>query len=274
MSTQYFSRNIGTIAYDDQGAGPLVVCAPSMGDVRAEYRFLAPALAAAGFRVVTMDLRGQGESSVDWPDYSIASVGEDLLALVRHLNDGPALLVGTSLSAGAAVWAAAEAPEWVSGLVLIGPFVRDTMPVWQGRLMFAPLFAGPWGLWVWSKYFPRLYPTAKPADFPQYLDVLLNNLREPGRMAALRGLMNGSKKASEERLGRVQAPALVIMGSRDPDFKDPAAEAQWVADRVGGMVKLVEGAGHYPHAEMPDKVTPLVIEFSRKVQTAAQMETA
>jgi pimeloyl-ACP methyl ester carboxylesterase len=274
MSTQYFSRQIGTIAYDDQGTGPLVVCAPSMGDVRAEYHFLAPALAAAGFRVVTMDLRGQGESSVDWPDYSTASVGEDLLALVRHLNAGPALLVGTSFSAGAAVWAAAEAPEWVSGLVLIGPFVRDTMPVWQGRLIFGPLFAGPWGVWVWSKYFPRLYPTAKPADFPQYLEALLNNLREPGRMAALRGLMNGSKQASEERLGQVQAPVLVIMGTRDPDFKDPAAEARLVAERVGGTEKLVEGAGHYPHAEMPQQVNPLVLEFARSVQRASQTEAA
>ena len=54
MNTQFLKRPEGTIAYDDTGSGPLVVCAPSMGDC-AEYRFLAPQLVAASYRVVTMD---------------------------------------------------------------------------------------------------------------------------------------------------------------------------------------------------------------------------
>jgi len=37
-------RENGRIAYDDAGSGPLVVCIPSIGDVRAEYRFLAEQL--------------------------------------------------------------------------------------------------------------------------------------------------------------------------------------------------------------------------------------
>ncbi len=58
MNTQFLKRPEGAIAYDDTGSGPLVVCAPSMGDVRGEYRFLASQLVTAGHRVVTMDLRG------------------------------------------------------------------------------------------------------------------------------------------------------------------------------------------------------------------------
>ncbi|MGH2370312.1 MAG: alpha/beta fold hydrolase, partial [Chloroflexota bacterium] len=64
MSTLYLDRPVGKVAYDDSGAGdPLVVCVPSMGDLRAEYRFLVPHLVAAGYRVVTMDVRGHGEST-------------------------------------------------------------------------------------------------------------------------------------------------------------------------------------------------------------------
>ena len=37
MSTQYLSHHAGRIAYDDTGSGPLVLCAPSIGDVRAGY---------------------------------------------------------------------------------------------------------------------------------------------------------------------------------------------------------------------------------------------
>ena len=46
-----------------RGLGPLIVCVPGMGDLRATYRFLAPQLVAAGFRVATVDLRGHGDST-------------------------------------------------------------------------------------------------------------------------------------------------------------------------------------------------------------------
>jgi pimeloyl-ACP methyl ester carboxylesterase len=54
-------------------------------DWRQEYRFLVPQLVDAGYRVVTMDVRGHGESSVSWPDYSVAGIGADALALIRLL---------------------------------------------------------------------------------------------------------------------------------------------------------------------------------------------
>ncbi len=114
MNTQYLERTQGRLAFDDRGTGPLVICVPSMGDVRQEYRFLAPILVEAGYRVVTMDVRGHGESSVNWPDYSVTAIGADILALIRHLNAGPTLLVGNSMAGGASVWAAAEAPELIA----------------------------------------------------------------------------------------------------------------------------------------------------------------
>ena len=67
MNTEYLTVDAGRLAYDDQGSGPLVICIPSMGDMRQEYRFLAPLLVEAGYRVVTLDVRGHGESSVKWP---------------------------------------------------------------------------------------------------------------------------------------------------------------------------------------------------------------
>src|SRR5689334_3493099 len=111
MTSKYFDQEMGKIAYDDQGNGPLVVCIPSMGDIRGEYRFLIPQLISAGYRVVNMDVRGMGETSVDWNDYSVVGVGKDIVGLVERLNAGPAIVVGTSMAAGAAVWAAAEAPD-------------------------------------------------------------------------------------------------------------------------------------------------------------------
>lgn len=268
MTTLFLKQNGGAIAYDDSGSGPLVVCVPGMGDLRGEYRFLAQHLLAAGYRVVTLDVRGHGESSTQWNDFSVAGVGSDVVALIRALDAGPAVIVGTSMAAGAAVWAAAEAPHLTAGLVLAGPFVRGET-TWQNRILYGLLFSRPWGAALWKQYYTSLYPTRKPDDFAAYARALQANLNEPGRLEALQQMMLASKSASEQRLGRVQSPVLVLMGSKDPDFKDPAAEARRTAEALNGRWHLIDGAGHYPHTEMVDEVLPLLLPFLAEVTHAA-----
>lgn len=60
--TQFLVLPEGRVAYDVRGEGPLVICAPGMGDLRSVYRFMAPPVAHAGYRVALMDLRGHGDS--------------------------------------------------------------------------------------------------------------------------------------------------------------------------------------------------------------------
>ena len=264
MTTKYLNQDSGKIAYDDAGNGPLVVCVPSMGDVRAEYRFLIPQLVEAGYRVVSMDVRGMGETSVEWDDYSVAGVGADILALIRDLEAGPAIVVGTSMAAGAAVWAAAEAPDLVRGMVQVGPFVRGEGTRFS-NLLYSTLFARPWGASMWLKYFSTLYPTRKPEDFAEYTSALRVNLKESGRLESLLKMIHASKKASEERIPRIDKPILVLMGSKDPDFKEPEAEAKWVAENLKGTYMMIEDAGHYPQAEMPEITGPLALKFMQSL---------
>ncbi|HET7717772.1 MAG TPA: alpha/beta hydrolase [Bauldia sp.] len=267
-STRFLDRADGRIAYDDMGNGPLVVLVPGLGDLRGEYRFLAPPVAAAGYRVIAMDLRGHGESSAAWPDYATSAIGSDIAALVRHIDAGPAVIVGTSMGAGAAVVAAADAPEKVAGLILIGPFVRDVPLPASTRLILAVAlnlaFVGPWGPAAWGAYYASLYRSRKPPDFDAYRTRLVANLREPGRLAALQAMLRSSKADVEPRLDRVSAPALVLMGSADPDFPDPSGEAQLVAHRLRGEVAMIDGVGHYPHAEAPEATVPLVLDFLKR----------
>src|SRR6185437_2656028 len=197
MATQYLDVQGGRLAYEVTGTGPLVICAPSMGDLRQEYRFLAPRLVEAGYRVATFDVRGHGESSVGWEDYSVAGVGADMLALARALGNGePAILVGDSMAGGAAIWAAAEAPEVVSALVLLDPVVRDfPAPALQG-LMLRALFVRPWGPSAWARFYTTLYRSTRPDDLAAYVKRLGANLRERGRLEALRAMVSASKAAS------------------------------------------------------------------------------
>ena len=260
MNTKYLNQENGRIAYDDQGEGSLVICVPSLGDVRAEYRFLIPQLVSAGYRAVSMDVRGMGESTAVWNDFSVAAIGKDIIALIRELNAGPAIIVGTSMAAGAAVWAAAEESKLIRGMILVDPFVRGDGNRFLETL-FSLLLARPWGPAVWKKYYSTLYPTYKPADFDEYSAALQKNLKEPGRVEGLMQMLRASKRASEERLPLVDKPSLVLMGSKDPDFKDPESEAMWVAESLKCSYSMIENAGHYPQAEMPGVVGPLMLEF-------------
>jgi pimeloyl-ACP methyl ester carboxylesterase len=266
--TRYLDRPDGRIAYEVVGNGPLVVCAPGMGDVRAVYRFVVPALAAAGFRVATMDLRGHGDSDTSFSSYDDVAVGEDLLALVAELG-GPAVLIGNSMSAGGAAWAAAEDPAAVAGLVLIGPFVRQ-VPI-NPALILAMRVAltRPWGRAVWSAYYSSLYKSRRPDDLAEHRTRIRASLARPGGWKAFLATTRTDHAPVEARLPEVTAPTLVVMGSDDPDFPDPRAEAELVAERLGGETLMIEGAGHYPQAESPEVVGPAIGAFLQRAHGRA-----
>lgn len=261
----HLSRPGGTLAFDERGDGPPVVMLPGLGDLRQQYRFLAPALAAAGMRAVTVDLRGHGASSVGWDAYGAEPGAADVIALIEQLGTGPAVVVGNSFGAAIAVVAAAERPDLVSGLVLIGPFVRHHERPWPMRAAIDLMTRGPWRVPVWGRFYDSLYTTARPVDHAQHRAALLANLREPGRFDALRGMLQRDDRPVEARLARVRAPSLTVMGSADPDFPDPAAEARTVATALRGELLMVDGVGHYPHVEAPTATNPAIVTFARRV---------
>ena len=123
--TEFVEVPGGKLSYEVTGEGPLVVLSAGIGDRRQVYRFLAPELAQAGYRVASVDLRGHGDSSLGWPSITRTDVAGDLIAVIRHLG-GPAVIVGHSISGGAATIAAAKAPELVSGE--LNPLTRPQSP--------------------------------------------------------------------------------------------------------------------------------------------------
>jgi pimeloyl-ACP methyl ester carboxylesterase len=267
-TTWYLRRPEGRIAYDVTGDGPLVICAPGMGDLRSVFRSLVPGLVDAGFRVATMDLRGHGESDTTFSAHDDVAAGTDLLALAEELG-GPAILIGNSMAAGAAVWAAAERSDLVSGLVLIGPFVRNAPVGLAARLAFRAGLVRPWGPAAWNAYYAKLYPGRPPADLDEHRARIRAGLRRPGGWKAFVATTRTSHAPAEARLGEIAAPTLVVMGERDPDFPDPAAEATLIAERLDGRVLMVPGAGHYPQAEYPEIITPAVAAFCTDVRERA-----
>jgi pimeloyl-ACP methyl ester carboxylesterase len=220
----------------------------------------------AGYRVVTTDYRGLGESDTGWAEYSSEVTGDDLAALIRHLDAGPVLLYGNSYTAASAVHVAADHPELLRGVVMAGPFVR-TLPApnvfshlafW---LMTKPAFTRP----LWMYWFPHMFPK-RPADYAEMRAAVDANLREPGRTAVFAKMCAGTHDSAEAKLPRAKAsgvPVLVIMGTADEDFPNAVDEGRFVADSLNGRLELLEGNGHQPHEEAPERIAELIAGFDR-----------
>jgi len=258
--TRYLARPEGKIGYDVDGAGPLVVLLPGMGDLRGQYRFLAPALREKGYRVAAADLRGHGDSDTTFRSYGDEETAVDTIALIEELG-GRAVAVGNSMGAGSAVLAAAERPDLVSGLVLIGPFVRDPKASALRRLLLRVAMAPLWAAASWKSYLPRLYAGQRPADFDAYRDLVVKSLRRSGYAKAFSLTTRTSHAQAEAHLAEVSSPTLVVMGELDPDFPDPASEASWIKERLSAEVVMVPEAGHYPQSQRPEIVTDAVLHF-------------
>jgi pimeloyl-ACP methyl ester carboxylesterase len=277
---EHFDTGAGTIAYDLTGTGPLVVLAHGMGDSRHAYRFIVPELVAAGYRVANVDIRGAGDSSTGWAGYERADIAGDLVALVRHLG-GPAVVVGQSISGGAATIAAATAPDDVVGIVELAPFTRKQSLDLVGLLRNRTHRAGTLQLLKlmttgslpgWLAYLDLAIPT-KPADWAEERGRIERTLQQPERMAALRAMTKTSPADAGARLGDVRCPVLVVEGSADPDWADPRAEGERIlADLPDGLGELavLDGVGHYPHTEAPTEVLALLLPFlGRTLPTVA-----
>jgi pimeloyl-ACP methyl ester carboxylesterase len=277
--TEHLTIGDNTIAYDVTGEGPLVVLAHGMGDSRHSYRFVVPALVAAGYRVANVDIRGCGDSSLGWDGYSRTDIAGDLVAVVRHLG-GPAVIIGQSISGGAATIAAATAPDVITGVIELAPFTRaQSIPLGAmvrvkryrsgSMLLMRTILMG--SLPAWKKYLELAYPT-KPADWDAELTRIEAKLSEPGRMKALQAMCKSKPTDAGAQLANVRCPVLIIEGDADPDWADPRAEGERIiADLPAGLGELamLSGVGHYPHAQSPDQVVALALPFLTKALTGA-----
>lgn len=249
----------------DGDQGPFVVFPGNLFSSRLTWATLLPD-ALGRYRMLSYDLRNQGESPDAGDGFGLQTHLDDLLGLLDTHGIDRAWLIGTSLSAIICRDFAAQHPHRVAGMVLCSPafgafgarrrayFIRS----WRHALETGGI----------QTLFAQLYPLMLSDRAIQCYGVV--------GFLALREAFIGLH-ASPERLGRslavfqeiedrpdrlqsVSCPVLLISG--DADFLTGPTALAMTASLIPGSEQLVlPGAGHMPYLEMPDRFQQLLMAF-------------
>jgi pimeloyl-ACP methyl ester carboxylesterase len=258
------------------GEGPPIVLCHGVTATRRYVLHGSKALPRAGYRVITYDARGHGESAP-------APVGEgygypQLVADLERVVDSQAggerfLLGGHSMGAHTAVAYALRHPERVAGLVAIGPTYLGTIEAssleyWDG-LATALESEGVDG-------FVSFIGEKQGIDH-RWRDSVLRFTRErilaqrhpQALVEALREVPRSRPFESLEELARLDLPALVIASNDEADPGHPYAAAAAYAEALPAARLVSEGPGESPLAWQGGRLSRVLADFYAEVISSA-----
>jgi pimeloyl-ACP methyl ester carboxylesterase len=221
---------------------------------------------ASRYRVIAPDARGHGRSANATVPYRLT---DDLAALLRHLDTGPAVLVGVSMGASIAVDTALEHPDLVTAVVVSGagtgepyftdPWTTRALATWHAAMAAGDLDASVEGFMLFAA---GPYRSLDDLD-PEVVGRLRRMTRET-MSKHTRGEVNRLVPVRDtwERIAKIDVPVLAVTGALDSP--DHIAMAERLARTVAhGRTTSIDGTAHYPHMERPDVFNEILEDFLR-----------
>ena len=279
------------------GEGPVVICLHGFPDNAGSFRHQLPALAEAGFRAISVTLRGYECASIpENGDYSVEAIAADIYAVIDQLDQGPVHLVGHDWGAAIAYNAAAAAPHHFKSLTTMavphaGRFARDGLRIPRQLQMswYMGFFNLPWvSDWVvrrrdyafirslWRKWSPGWSPA------PDVIESVIDTLSQPGVLSATLGYyraalsLSALSASADDAHYPVPVPTLALTGERDGCIASDVFERLTVAsDYPEGMrFHRIAEAGHFVHQEQPKAVNSLLVDWLTAIDDDGRGETS
>jgi len=261
--------------YEEHGSGDPLLLVMGFAVDSQGWLLQTPAF-AEHYRTIVFDNRGVGRSSKPAGPYSTAEMADDAAGLLDHLGIERAHVVGISMGGMIAQQLALAHADRVRGLVLACTYaepsagvldVRDTSlaelggaVAADGKIELAESGFDP--LALFQTLMPLVFnPSFLQQNASQMLELFSGALQwgfsVEGIVAQMQACM---QHCTTDRLGRIQAPTLVITG--DADKLIPATSSRQIAAGIPNA-KLVELAGgsHAFNFEAPDFFNGQVLEF-------------
>ena len=253
------------IAYDDVGDGPAVVLLHGYPFNRSLWREQVEALKGR-YRVITPDLRGHGESSVETSPATMEDMARDVAELLDQLKVGRATIAGLSMGGYVTLAYYRLFPQRVRAMVLAdtrsqadteeGKKTRATQAEQALREGMEPIAAG-----MLTKLFAPDTVAQRP-DVVKRVREMMVQTKPEGAAAALAGM--GQRQDQRDLLPRIVVPTLIIVGEHDAIT--PVADSEAMHRTIpGSRLEVVRGAGHVSNVEKPEEFNRVLLDFLRSV---------
>jgi len=274
VSSEWREASAGgqTFRYVDTGTGPLVLLLHGFPDLPTGWLPVSERLNAAGFRTVVPYLRGYHPATFGTRGFSTREQAEDVALLLDALGEETAVVVGHDWGADAAYSSATLHPERVTKMVACGiPHPSTLKPslgsAWVGRhfvyfkLPWAQATARLFGLRMVGRLYSRWAPSWSGASRDAAVAAAVEAFRDPqvlrGALAYYRALVPANPVYRDP----ISVPALIVGGSDEP----PVLQAGYAASpgrfTAPCEVRILDGAGHWPHRENEDAFVEELLAF-------------
>lgn len=263
------------IACQVSGEGEPVVLVGGSGMPAGAWELsFAPSLRAAGYRVVTFDARGVGESTAPEPPYTVGDLAVDTIGVIERVAGGPCALVGVSLGGFVAEEVCWRRPDLVRAAALVASTGRTTAFMREKMKAEAELFDGPRPVPAAYDRIDALTVTL-PVKVLQDDDVTVAQWAELlaltgfpteagrlGQAAAARDWLLDDARC--DRWPRMRVPALVIAFEHDlqfPPSRAREAAAAWPGARYAEIAGVAHGNGMFDAAaQIGEQITGFLAE--------------
>lgn len=249
------------LAYSDEGHGPPIVFLHAFPLNRTTWEPQVAGL-AGHYRIITIDLRGHGESDAPMWRYTLDQFAEDVKGLLDHLAIANATFVGLSMGGYILFALHRKYPTLIRALVLADTRATADVPEAKAaRFSMAQVAHRRGASAIADLMMPKLLGPASLThrkDLQEQLRTIITDNQVSG--------MIGSLMAMEERpdstplLATLTMPTLVIVGEHDA--ASPPDEVEEMSRHVpGATFVVIPGAGHLSNVENPETFNATIRTF-------------
>jgi pimeloyl-ACP methyl ester carboxylesterase len=237
--------------------------------------------------VIAPDLLGHGESAKPVGDYSLGAFASGLRDLLSVLDVPTVTVVGHSFGGGVAMQLAYQHPHLVDRLVLVGSGGLGREVSWLLRLLTLPAaeFLMPIAFpkpivdratGVGRELGKRNIRSPKLAEMWRAYASLAGAQNRSAFVRTMRGVIEpgGQLVNAQDRLYlAAHLPTLIVWGDRDGII--PVSHAYRAHELIPtSRLEILEGVGHFPHAEAPEVFCDVLIDFIASTQPASTQHEA
>jgi 3-oxoadipate enol-lactonase len=249
------------IAYTDEGQGMPLVFLHAFPLSKIMWQPQVQALAGS-YRVITLDLRGHGESDALLWNFTLDHYAHDVISLLNHLHIVQAAFIGLSMGGYILFSLYRNFPDRVKAMVLADTRAQaDNQEGQAGRRAMAQLAYKKGASAIADAMLPKLLTPFTLRQHPDIVEQIRHMILHTPTTGIIVDLMAmAARPDSTELLSTITAPTLILVGEQD--VPTPAEESHYMAERIpGSSLVTIPEAGHLSNIEQPAAFNQALQDF-------------